>query len=110
MSLLNKELELLRLRRKYGVKAEDEMANINLEDALDGAIDDVLGYCNRDGLIDPLLTSVRDLVTIRMNKVGVEGELARSEGGVEQEFEEGIPKNIRSKLNRYRIAKVSSLS
>lgn len=106
---MNKDLELLRLRRKYEIKDDDAVANINVEDALNGAIADVLGYCNRDEIIEALIPAIRDLTTIRFNQIGVEGEQARSEGGVSQEFEEGIPKRIRSQLNRHRIARARSL-
>ena len=41
--------------------------------------------------------------------LGLEGETQRSEGGVTNYLETGIPKDIRQGLNRYRIAKVTKL-
>lgn len=80
-----------------------------LSDDLADALTDVLDYTNRDVLIGNMPTSVKDLYIIRSNQEGNEGETSRSEGGVSQSFEEGIPKRIRSKLNRYRLARMRSI-
>ena len=95
------------LERKLGVTTEEE--KLVLVDDLADALTDVLDYCNRDTLIGNMATSVKDLFIIRYNQEGNEGESSRSEGGVSQSFEIGIPQKIKSKLNRYRVAKVRSL-
>lgn len=73
------------------------------------AYSDVLGYTNRDALIGNMESSVYDMAVIRLNMMGNEGETSRSEGGVSQSFDTGIPQAIKSTLNRYRIAKVRTL-
>ncbi|MCC4310723.1 phage head-tail connector protein [Carnobacterium maltaromaticum] len=87
----------------------DEQKLAVLADDLADALTDVLDYTNRDVLIGNMPTSVKDLYIIRSNQEGNEGETSRSEGGVSQSFEEGIPKRIRSKLNRYRLARMRSI-
>lgn len=77
-----------------------------LTDIYEDALSESLGYCNRDEAVEGMATSIRDLAKIRYNQEGAEGETSRSEGGVSRSFEEGIPRKIRSALNRYRLAKV----
>lgn len=69
----------------------------------------VLDYTNRDSLIGNMEDSVYELSVISSNRDGNEGELSRSEGGVSQSFVEGIPKDIKSSLNRYRLGSLGSL-
>lgn len=83
---------------------------LRLEDIYDDAVLEALNYCNVDAVDVGMSASIRDLAKIRYNQEGIEGELARSEGGVSQSFEEGIPKRIRSSLNRYRKGTVGRLS
>lgn len=83
---------------------------LRLEDIYDDAVLEALNYCNVDTVEIGMSASIRDLAKIRYNQEGIEGELSRSEGGVSQTFEEGIPKRIRSSLNRYRKGTVGRLS
>lgn len=92
---------------KFGIVGSKEK-EILLAD-LNDATADALDYCNRDDLVGNIPSAVKDLYIFRKNIEGVEGETSRSEGGVSQSFEEGIPRRIRSKLNRYRVANVRSL-
>lgn len=94
------------LSRKFSISGEAELAV--LADDLKDAMIDALDYCNRDTIIGNMSSAVKDIYIIRRNTEGVEGETSRSEGGVSQSFEVGIPRKIRSKLNRYRVAKVRS--
>ncbi len=107
----NNEEALTSLKDQLALKLSitDERKLEVLEDDLADALTDVLDYTNRDVLIGNMSTSVKDLYIIRSNQEGNEGETARSEGGVSQSFEEGIPKRIRSKLNRYRLARMRSM-
>lgn len=68
---------------------------------------EVLDYCYRDDVVGNMASSIRRLAVIRYNQEGNEGESSRSEGGVSQSFEEGMPKSLRASLNRYRVAKAS---
>lgn len=120
--------ELAKLARSIGVRElelENKIPNnipvkitgtdividwLMLEDLYDDATFEVLNYCNREEPVRGMLPSIRDLAKIRYNQEGAEGEVSRSEGGVSQTYEEGIPRRIRSVLNRYRQARVRRLN
>jgi len=104
-----KAIDLLQeeLARKFSILDATELAV--LADDVKDAMIDALDYCNRDTIIGNMSSSVKDLYIFRRNTEGNEGETARTEGGVSQSFEIGIPKRIQSKLNRYRLANVKSL-
>lgn len=95
------------LALKYGIEEESKDYKV-LGNDLQDALSDVLDYCNRDDITGNMLLSVKDLYIIRRNQEGNEGETSRTEGGVSQTFEVGIPKKITSKLNRYRQGKMRS--
>lgn len=103
----DRDNEINKLARSIRLpKLNDVEAWLILEDIYDDAVSEVLNYCNRDDIVIGMATSIRDLAKIRYNQEGAEGETSRSEGGVSRSFEEGIPRKIRSALNRYRLAKV----
>lgn len=95
------------LARKFAISGEEELAV--LTDDLKDALIDALDYCNRESVVGHMSSAIKDLYLFRKNTEGIEGETARSEGGVSQSFEVGIPRRIRSKLNRYRVANVRRL-
>ncbi|MCD7127371.1 phage head-tail connector protein [Limosilactobacillus agrestis] len=80
-----------------------------LSDLVEEAIAQVLDYTGQKELIGNLGVYVKRLAVINYNRLGIEGEAQRSEGGVTNSLEVGIPKDIRQGLNRYRIAKVKKL-
>ncbi|MCM6843962.1 phage head-tail connector protein [Latilactobacillus curvatus] len=94
------------LKRLTSVEDDDSAL---IADLYDDAITEVLDYTNRDKMLDNMYVYAKKIAKIAFNQLDVEGETARTEGGVVQNFEVGIPASIRSKLNRYRIAKVRSL-
>ena len=49
--------------------------------------------------------AVRDLTVIALNRMGTEGEKARSEGGENYTFDDA-PKQIYDTMNRFRLARV----
>lgn len=100
----NKQLDAL--KRLTGAEDNDSAL---IADLYDDAITEVLDYTNRDKMLDSMYVYAKKIAKIAFNQLDVEGETARTEGGVVQNFELGIPASIRSKLNRYRIAKVRSL-
>ncbi|HFE9851439.1 TPA: phage head-tail connector protein [Enterococcus faecalis] len=107
MNLINEaKLEELQevLERKLSITKEADKT-ILAEDLAD-CLAEVLDYCGRDVLIGNMDTAVKDLMIIKYNRVGTEGEIARSEGGVTQTFEVGLPQAIKTRLNRYRVAKM----
>ena len=72
---------------------------------LDDAREYVLAYTNRTVLPAALQKSVRDLAIVALNRIGTEGETARSEGGESYTFSDA-PKQIFDVLDRYRLARV----
>lgn len=101
-----KSKQLDALKRLTGAEDNDSAL---IADLYDDAITEVLDYTNRDKMLDSMYVYAKKIAKIAFNQLDVEGETARTEGGVVQNFELGIPASIRSKLNRYRIAKVRSL-
>ena len=55
--------------------------------------------------ITGLEKAVRDLTVIALNRMGTEGEKARSEGGENYTFDDA-PKQIYDTMNRFRLARV----
>ncbi|MSD82895.1 hypothetical protein GKC32_00690 [Lactobacillus curvatus] len=94
------------MKRLTGAENNDSAL---IADLYDDAITEILDYTNRDKMLDSMYVYAKKIAKIAFNQLDVEGETARTEGGVVQNFELGIPASIRSKLNRYRIAKVRSL-
>jgi len=94
------------LGRKFGIIGDLEISV--LKDDVRDAMCDALDYCNRDVLVGNMSSAIKDLYIFRRNTEGNEGETARTEGGVSQSFEIGIPAKVKSKLNRYRVANVRS--
>ena len=95
------------LAKKFSITNSNDLAV--LADDLKDAMVDALDYCNRDTVIGNMSSAVKDIYIFRKNTEGIEGETSRSEGGVSQSFEVGIPKRIQSKLNRYRVATIKSM-
>lgn len=85
--------------------ADDDL----LKDLLEEAKMQVLDYTGQKNLVGSMDIYVKKLAVINYNRLGLEGETQRSEGGVTNYLETGIPKDVRQGLNRYRIAKVNRL-
>lgn len=68
-----------------------------------------LDYTGQKKLVGSMDIYVKKLAVINYNRLGIEGETQRSEGGITNYLETGIPKDIRQGLNSYRIAKVKKL-
>jgi hypothetical protein len=78
-------------------------------DLIKEAIAQVLDYTGQKKLVGNMDIYVKKLAVINYNRMGIEGETQRTEGGVTNYLEVGIPKDIRLGLNHYRIAKVTRL-
>lgn len=78
-------------------------------DLIKEAIAQVLDYTGQKKLVGNMDIYVKKLAVINYNRLGIEGETQRTEGGVTNYIETGIPKDIRLGLNHYRIAKVTRL-
>lgn len=98
MAMIQTE-EIEKLKKLTGEKDED-LLMILYEDATNF----VLSYTNRTRIVGGLERAVRDLAVIALNRMGTEGENARSEGGESYTFNDA-PKQIYDILNRYRLAR-----
>ena len=95
-----KSKDIERVQTLTGEKDEDL-----IEILLDDAEAFVLSYTNRTRLKTGLEKAVRDLAVIALNRMGTEGEKARSEGGENYTFDDA-PKQIYDTMNRFRLARV----
>ena len=96
----NEILESLKLR--------PGIANNNVELLLDitkDVISDVSEYINLkegESLPKGCISIVKELVTIKCNKLGNEGLASTSASGVSENYIDGLPKELKAKLRRYR--------
>lgn len=77
-----------------------------LSNLVDSAEAFALAYTGRTKLPIQLLHCVGDLAVVDYNRLGTEGERARSEGGESYTYSDAPPR-IFSLLNLYRLARVS---
>ena len=95
------------------VTAVSSRLNINNHDLVTDLVNEsmaqVLDYTGQTKLVGNLDVYVKRLAVINYNRLGLEGETQRVEGGITNYLETGIPKDVRQGLNRYRIAKVTKL-
>ena len=96
--------ELEKLKKLTGEK-DDELLQILMEDATAW----VLAYTNRTRLVSGLDKTVRDLAVIALNRIGTEGESARTGSGESYTFNDA-PRQIYDVLNRYRLARVGGVA
>lgn len=96
--------ELEKLKKLTGEK-DDELLQILMEDATAW----VLAYTNRTRLVSGLDKTVRDLAVIALNRMGTEGEAARTGSGESYTFDDA-PRQIYDVLNRYRLARVGGVA
>lgn len=72
-------------------------------DLITDAITDVKTYTNRtEELPVACETIIKDLVMIRVNKLGSEGIASESFSGVSQSYENDLPSELKRRLNKYR--------
>lgn len=65
----------------------------------------VLSLTNRSKMIYPLQPVVREWTVVAYNRLGMQGETSRSEGGISSAFAE-IPQDISEAIKRYRLGRV----
>lgn len=92
-----------KLKRRLGITGTetDEL----LADLLEYAGLYIMGYTGRASVPDVLHGVQVELAAAAYNRLGTEGESARSEGGVSVTLD-GLPEASRRLLNRCRVAKV----
>ena len=105
---LNVDQQILTMATALGTRLNnsDEALMIDL---IEEAVALVLDYTGQKKLVGNLTIYVKRLAIVNYNRLGLEGETQRVEGGVTNYLETGIPKDIRQGLNQYRIAKVTKL-
>lgn len=96
--------ELEKLKKLTGEK-DEELLQVLLEDATAW----VLAYTNRTRLVSGLDKTVRDLAVIALNRIGTEGEAARTGAGESYTFDDA-PRQVYDVLNRYRLARVGGVA
>ncbi|HJF16709.1 MAG TPA: phage head-tail connector protein [Globicatella sulfidifaciens] len=87
----------------------ENVNNALLTELVKESIAQVLDYTGQKKLVGSMDIYVKKIAVINYNRLGIEGETQRSEGGITNYLETGIPKDIRQGLNSYRIAKVKKL-
>lgn len=84
-----------------GVRSDDLLSAL-----LSQAEAAVLDYTNRKTSIERLTPVIIDYTVVLYNRMGTEGETARSEGGISHTFSDGFPEEIKARLKPYIRAKV----
>jgi hypothetical protein len=91
---------LERLRRRLENVRDDALLQELLQDA--GAF--ILAYTGRDEVPAALESAQVRLAVILYDRMGMEGEARRDEGGVTR-YVDALPRDIAAMLNPYRLAK-----
>lgn len=90
------------------VKLRPGISTLNeglLKDFIEDTFSEVGEYINlMEGVDMPVgcISIVKDLVVIKGNKLGSEGISSDSHEGISQSYIDGMPKEIKAKLRRYR--------
>ena len=92
------DLEML---KKITGEGDEELLSL----LLSMAEEKVLSLANRKKMIYPLKPAVREWATVAYNRMGMQGETSRSEGGISSAFAE-IPKDIETVIKRYRLGRI----
>ena len=82
---------------KEDAKGEDDLLNLLISNATDEVLDEI----GRDTLPERLGSVVSALAVIAYNRLGTEGEKARSEGAVSLSYVDDLPAALRSRLKNY---------
>lgn len=96
------QVEKIKVRLEIKDTNKDDLLNMLLEDA-EG---EILDFCNRDKLPIKAEPLQRELAIIYYNRLGSEGEVSRSEGGVSVSYSTEIPENIKNRLIAFRRLKL----
>lgn len=92
------DLEML---KKITGEGDEELLSL----LLSMAEEKVLSLANRRKMIYHLKPAVREWATVAYNRMGMQGETSRSEGGISSAFAE-IPKDIETVIKRYRLGRI----
>ncbi|MDQ0091664.1 hypothetical protein J2T12_005104 [Paenibacillus anaericanus] len=95
--------QLDKLKIMLGIK--DDLQDDVIGLLIDDVQEDLLSWTNRTELPVRLESAQRQIVVIRYNMQGVEGQTSHSEGGVSRSFDD-LPQSIRNTVTQYRLAKL----
>lgn len=102
------EQQLPKLKRSLGIPIENTDKDIDLTDMLDDAQSDLLTWTNRTELPSGLLSTQRQIVVIRYNMLGIEGQTTHSVGGVSRSFDD-LPNSIKATIIGHRISRLTKM-
>ena len=91
----------LDMLKKITGESDEEL----LSSLLQMAEGEILSMTNRSKITDKLKPAVRKWALIAYNRMGMEGEASRSEGGISSAFVE-IPKEIQDAIKSNRLGRV----
>lgn len=98
--------QLEKLKIRLGIKKDDTSQDDSLNMLLEDAESEILDFTNRDILPVRAEALQRELAIIYHNRLGSEGEISRSEGGISVSYSTEIPENIKSRLIAFRRLKL----
>ncbi|MEG0450948.1 MAG: phage head-tail connector protein [Lysinibacillus sp.] len=100
--------QLERFKLQLGISNEGKDVLLNM--LLYNAEEFIKSYTYRSNLIQPLLSLQLQIAVIYFNRIGVEGEQGRSEGGISSTIyvlNDDLPTSIKAQLNNYRLLKAA---
>ncbi len=82
----------------------DNERNLLINDLIDDTKEDIKSYINTDDLeITPGIERIiKELVILKFNRLGAEGITSENIEGVQQSYIDGLPNDLKKKLNRLR--------
>lgn len=98
------QLEVLKLQLGINDSNQDGLLQVMLDDVKT----DLLTWTNRIELPMSLEPTQRQIVIIRYNKQGIEGQTSHSEGGISRAFED-LPPSLQKTINEKRLLKAVRL-
>lgn len=94
--------QVRKLKERIPELSMDDSKDFMLIQLLEDAESSILDYTNRTTIIPEIKPIQRELALIYYNRIGLEGVASQSQGGISIQVSDGLPKEIKSRLNRYR--------
>lgn len=100
MTQIDDILKSLKLRPGIS-NLSDELLKDFIQDSFNG-VSEYINLIEGTEMPEGCISIVKDLVVVNINRLGSEGISSESHEGVSQTYIDGIPKEIKSRLRRYR--------
>lgn len=94
--------QVRKLKERIPELSMDDSKDFMLIQLLEDAESSILDYTNRSDMLPAMEPLQRELALIYYNRIGLEGIASQSQGGISIQVADDIPKEIKSRLNRYR--------